>query len=116
MESRGAVESAHRVRQVCGQVFRFAVASGFIERDVTADLKGALATPRKGNYAAITEPKEVAGLMRSIYGYDGHPCAAAALKLAALLFVRPGELRAAEWTEFDFDTALWRIPGWKMKM
>ncbi len=116
MEARGAVESAHRVRQVCGQVFRFAVASGFIERDVTADLKGALATPRKGNYAAITEPKEVAGLMRSIYGYNGHPYAAAALKLAALLFVRPGELRAAEWTEFDFDTALWRIPGSKMKM
>ncbi|MQA40429.1 tyrosine-type recombinase/integrase [Rugamonas aquatica] len=116
MEARGAVESAHRVRQVCGQVFRFAVASGLIERDITADLKGALASPKKTHYAAITDPKRVGALMRSIYGYQGHPYAIAALKLSALLFVRPGELRAAEWTEIDFDAAEWRIPGVKMKM
>lgn len=116
METRGAVESAHRVRQVCGQVFRFAVASGLIERDITADLKGALASPKKTHYAAITDPKRVGEIMRSIYGYQGHPYATAALKLSALLFVRPGELRAAEWSEIDFEKTEWRIPGAKMKM
>ena len=116
MEARGAVESAHRVRQICGQIFRFAVASGLVERDISADLKGALAIPKKTNYAAITDPKRVGGLLRAIYGYQGHPYATAALKLSALLFVRPGELRAAEWSEVDFDAAEWRIPGPKMKM
>ncbi|MES2347139.1 MAG: integrase arm-type DNA-binding domain-containing protein [Pseudomonadota bacterium] len=116
MEARGAVESAHRVRQVCGQIFRFAVASGIVERDVSADLKGALAAPKKTNYAAITDPKRAGDLMRAIYGYRGHPYAVAALKLSALLFVRPGELRTAEWDEIDFDAAEWRIPASKMKM
>ncbi|MYM71168.1 integrase arm-type DNA-binding domain-containing protein [Duganella sp. FT134W] len=116
IEARGAIESAHRVRQICGQILRFAVASGLVERDVSADLKGALATPQKTNYAAITEPKRVGDLMRAIYGYQGHPYAVAALKLSALLFVRPGELRAAEWDEIDFDKAEWRIPAAKMKM
>lgn len=116
MEARGAVESAHRVKQVCGQVFRFAVATGLAERDVTADLKGALSTAVKTNYASITEPKEVASLLRSIYGYSGHPYAVAALKLSPLVFVRPGELRGAEWMEIDLDGAEWRIPGHKMKM
>jgi integrase len=116
IEARGAIESAHRVRQICGQVLRFAVASGLVERDVSADLKGALATPQKTNYAAITDPKRVGELMRAIYGYQGHPYAAAALKLSALLFVRPGELRAAEWEEIDFEKAEWRIPASKMKM
>jgi len=116
MEARGAVESAHRVRQVCGQIFRFAVASGIVERDISADLKGALATPKKTNYAAITDPKRAGALMRAIYGYHGHPYAVAALKLSALLFVRPGELRWAEWSEVDFEAAEWRIPASKMKM
>jgi integrase len=116
IEARGALESAHRVRQICGQILRFAVASGMVERDVSADLKGALATPQKTNYAAITDPKRVAELMRAIDGYQGHPYAVAALKLSALLFVRPGELRAAEWDEIDFDKAEWRIPAAKMKM
>ena len=116
IEARGALESAHRVRQICGQILRFAVASGMVERDVSADLKGALATPQKTNYAAITDPKRVAELMRAIDGYQGHPYAVAALKLSALLFVRPGELRAAEWDEIDFDKAEWRIPASKMKM
>lgn len=116
IEARGAIESAHRVKQVCGQVFRYAVATGSAERDVTADLKGALATVLKTNYAAITEPKQAGDLLRSIQAYSGHPYAAAALKLSPLVFVRPGELRSAEWAEIDLDAAEWRIPGIKMKM
>lgn len=116
IEARGAVESAHKIKQLCGQVFRFAVASGIADRDVTADLRGALATIPKNHYAAITEPAEVGGLLRAIHAYGGHPYACAALKLSPLLFVRPGELRAAEWTEFNLDEAEWRIPGTKMKM
>ncbi|WBS02370.1 integrase arm-type DNA-binding domain-containing protein [Pseudoduganella sp. SL102] len=116
IEERGAFDSAHRVKQICGQVFRFAVAEGVAERDVTADLRGALAAVPKGHYAAITEPRELGELMRSIHGYAGHPYTVAALKLSPLLFVRPGELRAAEWAEIDLDAAEWRIPGAKMKM
>ncbi|KQW96583.1 integrase [Massilia sp. Root418] len=116
MEARGAVESAHRVKQVCGQIFRFAVALDLVERDITADLRGALAPTVKGNFAAITEPKQVGALMRAIYDYHGFPAAVAALKLAPLMFVRPGELRAAEWAEIDLDAAEWRIPAAKMKM
>lgn len=116
IEARGAVGSAHRVKQLCGQVFRFAVASGLAERDVTADLKGALAAVPQGHFAAVTEPREAAKLMRAIHGYHGHPYSTAALKLAPLVFVRPGELRSAEWAEIDLDAAEWRIPGHKMKM
>ncbi|MBC3884534.1 tyrosine-type recombinase/integrase [Undibacterium griseum] len=116
IENRGAIESAHRVKQVCGQVFRYAVATGAAERDVTADLKGAISVAVKVHYAAITEPKQAGELMRSIHAYTGHAYAMAALKLAPLVFVRPGELRAAEWQEIDLDNAEWRIPGSKMKM
>jgi integrase len=116
IESRGAIESAHRVKQLCGQIFRYAVATGFVERDVTADLKGALATAPRTHYAAITEPKLVGGLLRSIHAYSGHPYAMAALKLAPLVFVRPLELRSAEWVEIYLDQAEWRIPAIKMKM
>lgn len=116
IEARGANESAHRVKSLCGQVFRFAVATGLAERDVTADLKGALASVQTNHFAAITEPREVANLLKAIHGYSGHPYAAAALKLAPLVFVRLGELRSAEWIEIDLDTAEWRIPGHKMKM
>jgi integrase len=116
MEVRGAIDSAHRVKQICGQVFRYAVAIGLAERDVTADLKGALSAIPKSNYAAIIEPKRVGDLMRSIHAYSGHAYAAAALKLSPLVFVRPGELRSAEWAEIDLDVAAWRIPGVKMKM
>lgn len=116
METRGAIDSAHRVKQMCGQILRFGVAIGWVERDVTPDLKGALAAVPAGNFAAITEPKEVAGLLRAIYGYSGQFVVVAALKLSPLLFVRPGELRAAEWAEFDLDAAEWRIPAAKMKM
>ncbi len=116
MEGRGALDSVQRVKQVCGQVFRYAVATGSAERDVTQDLKGALAKPTAGHFAAITEPKQTGDLMRSIFDYQGHPCTVAALKLSPLVFVRPGELRTAEWAEIDLDAAEWRIPGNKMKM
>ena len=116
MEARGALESVQRVKQVCGQVFRYAVATGSAERDVTQDLKGALTKPTAGHFAAITEPKQAGDLMRSIFDYSGHPCTVAALKLSPLVFVRPGELRTMEWVEVDLDAAEWRIPGSKMKM
>lgn len=116
LEARGAIDTAHRVKQLCGQVFRFAVVSGLAERDVTADLREALATKAGKHFSAITEPKQVGDLMRSIHAYTGHPCTVAALKLSPLVFVRPGELRTAEWAEFDLDGAEWRIPGSKMKM
>jgi integrase len=116
MEARGIHESAHRIVQICSQVFRYAVASGLIERDVTADLRGALATIEKANYAAITEPKQAGQLMRSIHAYAGHATATAALKLSPLVFLRPGELRAAEWAEIDLEAAEWRLPGPRMKM
>jgi len=92
------------------------VAEGAAERDVTTDLRGALAAIPKGHFAAITEPKQVAELLRAIYGYTGHPYTVAALKLSPMVFVQPGELRAAEWSEFDLDAAEWRIPATKMKM
>ncbi|WP_229211500.1 MULTISPECIES: integrase arm-type DNA-binding domain-containing protein [unclassified Duganella] len=116
VEARGAIDSAHRIKQVCGQILRFGVAIGWLERDVTPDLKGALVAIPRTNFAAITEPKELAVLLRSISAYNGHVVAVAALKLTPLLFVRPGELRAAEWREFDLDAAEWRIPAAKMKM
>ena len=116
MEARVAIDSAHRVKQICGQVLRYGVAVGLIERDVTVDLKGALSVAVKTNYAAITEPKQVGELMRAIHNYTGHAYAVAALRLSPLVFVRPGELRSAEWSEIDFEKAEWRIPGIKMKM
>ncbi|MDQ1833222.1 MULTISPECIES: tyrosine-type recombinase/integrase [Massilia] len=116
IEARGAIESAHKIKQLCGQVFRFAVATGLADRDVTADLRGALSVVPKAHYAAITEPQEAGALLRSIDAYSGHPYAIAALKLSPLLFVRPGELRSAEWCEIDLDAGEWRIPGAKMKM
>jgi integrase len=116
MEGRGALDSVQRVKQICGQVFRYAVASGSAERDVTQDLKGALAKHAAENFAAITEPKQAGELMRSIFAYSGHPYTVAALKLTPLVFVRPGELRTAEWIEIDLEAVEWRIPGSKMKM
>lgn len=116
VESRGAIDSAHRIKQVCGQILRYGVAIGWTERDVTPDLKGALMAVPRTNFAAITEPKELAVLLRAIHAYNGHVVAVTALKLTPMLFVRPGELRAAEWSEFDLDAAEWRIPAAKMKM
>ena len=116
IEARGSIDTAHRAKQICGQIFRYAVAVGLAERDVTTDLRGALAAIPESHFAAITEPKQAGELMRSIFDYTGHPCTVAALKLSPLVFVRPGELRTAEWAEIDLDAAEWRIPASKMKM
>lgn len=116
VESRGALESAHRVRTVIGQVLRYAVATGRAERDCTGDLKGALPPATKKHLAALTDPKDVAPLLRAIDGFQGSFVVKCALRLASIFFVRPGELRQAEWTEFDFDAAQWNIPAERMKM
>ena len=115
IEDRGAVDTAHRIKQTCGQIFRYAIATGRAERDPSADLKGALKPVRSRHMAAITDPQQVGGLLRAIDGYQGHTITRSALRLAPLLFVRPGELRKAEWSEIDFDQAEWRIPAEKMK-
>jgi integrase len=116
IESRGAIETAHRVKQTCGQVFRYAIATGRAVRDPAADLRGALAPVKPTHHASITEPKAAGGLLRAIEGYQGHLVTRCALRLAPLVFVRPGELRQAEWTEFNLDGAEWRIPAARMKM
>jgi len=116
VESRGALETAHRVKTICGQVFRYAVATGRAERDMAADLKGALPPATKSHLAAVTDPKEVVGLLRAIDGYQGSFVVKCALQLAGLFFVRPGELRNAEWSEFDLEAGIWSIPAEKMKM
>ena len=116
MEARGIHESAHRVVNICSQVFRYAVSIEAAARDVTTDLRGALVPVETTHFAAITKPKEVAGLLRAIHAYNGHPYGMAALRLSPLLFVRPGELRQAEWSEIDLEAAEWRIPASKMKM
>ena len=115
MENRGALDSVHRVMQICGQIFRYAIASGSAERDVTQDLKGALAKAISKNRPAITDPKKAADLMRAIFAYSGHPYTLAALKLSSLVMLRPGELRKAEWAEIDQEAAEWRIPGEKLQ-
>jgi integrase len=118
IEGRGTHETAHRTRQRCSQVFRYAVQTERAAHDVTADLRGALAPVVLEHHAAITEPTRIGELLRAIDGYAGHVVTAYALKLAPLLFVRPGELRHAEWLEFDLDGSEphWRIPAQKMKM
>ncbi|GGK57997.1 tyrosine-type recombinase/integrase [Amphritea balenae] len=116
VENRGAVESAHRLKQIVGQVLRYAVATGRAERDISADLKGALRPHQKKHFPAITEPTEVGRLLNMIDAYEGTVTVRAALKLAPLVFVRPKELRYAEWSEIDFEKAEWRIPAEKMKM
>jgi len=115
IESRGALETANRAKQVAGRIFRYGVSIGACERDPSQDLKGALSTPVKKHLAAITEPKEVGALLRALDSYKGSPVVRAALKLAPLTFVRPGELRKAEWTEIDWEKEEWRIPASKMK-
>jgi integrase len=116
IEARGRHETAHRVRALAGRVLRYAVATGRAPHDVAADLKDALAPVKSRNFASVTDPVRVGELMRAIDGYTGHPVTALALKLAPLVFVRPGELRAAEWPEFDLANAEWRIPAARMKM
>ncbi len=115
VEARGAIETSHRVKYVCGQVFRYGIATGRAEADPTAGLREALKPVKVEHMPAITEPKRVGELMRAIVGYRGQPVTRSALQLAALTFVRPGELRQAEWSEFDLDAAEWRIPAARMK-
>lgn len=113
---RGAVESAHRVLQNCGQIFRYAIATGRAERNPASDLRGALPKVKQSHRATITDPKAIGSLMRAIDTYQGSLVTKCALKLAPLLFVRPGELRHAEWSEIDLESAQWNIPAEKMKM
>ncbi|OLL30123.1 integrase [Burkholderia sp. SRS-W-2-2016] len=115
IEKTGHVETAHRVRMLIGQVMRYAVSNGRAQRDVAADLRGALPPAQVKHHAAITEPVALGALLRTIDGYTGTATVSAALRLAPLLFQRPGELRQAEWTEFDLDAAMWTVPAARMK-
>ncbi|RQR72270.1 DUF4102 domain-containing protein [Burkholderia sp. Bp9012] len=115
IEERGAKDTAHRALQNCGQVFRYAVATGRAERDPSSDLRGALPPVRHENFASITEPTRVAELLRAIDAFRGTFVVKSALQLAPLLFVRPGELRKAEWLGFDLDKAEWRYLVTKTK-
>lgn len=120
VEARGALETAHRLHQNCGQIWRYAVATGRAERDITGDLKGALPPAKETHLGAITKPEEIGALLRNIDEYKGSEVVRLALRLAPYAFVRPGELRHAEWTEFpDFDeenaAEEWVIPAGKMK-
>lgn len=116
IESRGKHETAHRTKQRCGQVFRYAIATGRAQRDPSADLRDALTPVRSQHRAAVTHPEQVAELLNAIDGYHGSFVVRSALQLAPLVFVRPGELRKAEWSEIDLDAAEWRIPAERMKM
>jgi len=116
IEKRGAIETAHRASYKFGQVARYAVATARADRDITADLRGALAPVNHGHLAAITDPEQVGNLMRAINDYHGGIITRCALRLAPLVFVRPGELRKAEWAHFNLDKAEWNIPARKMKM
>lgn len=116
VEERGAVESAHRIQQQLGQVFRYAIATGRAENNPVPNLRGALLKPKETNLAAITDPKQAGALLRAIEDYRGSFTVRCALRLAPLVFVRPGELRQAEWAEIDLAAAEWNIPATKMKM
>lgn len=118
IESRGAVETAYRARQISGVIFRYAIGTNRATRDPSADIRSreVFAKPVKGNYAAIIEPKQIAELMRAIDAFEGSFVVKSALRLAPLVFVRPGELRKAEWSEIDLEAKEWNIPAEKMKM
>lgn len=116
IENKGTIETAHRTLGICGQVFRYAIATGRATRDPSHDLKGALQAVNKKHHASITKPSEIGGLMRAI---DDYPCSTLTrlvLKFSALTFVRPSEVRKAEWAEFDIQACEWRIPPTRMKM
>jgi len=108
VEARGAVETAHRALGCCGQVFRYAVATGRAERDPSGDLKGAIPPAQGKHMAATTDPEKLAGFLRAMDGYEGGLVVRCALRLAPLVFVRPGELRTAQWADIDLDAAEWR--------
>ncbi|MGF1628677.1 MAG: tyrosine-type recombinase/integrase [Kiloniellaceae bacterium] len=116
LEARERYESARRLRSTIGSVFRYAIATARATADPTSALRDALITPQVTPRAAITDPKALGALLRAIATFDGQHGTKAALKLMVLLFPRPGELRAAEWAEFDFDRTVWEIPAGRMKM
>jgi integrase len=116
IEARGAISTAHRIKQICGQVFRYAIATGRASRDPSADLRGALAPEREQHFGALTKPADVAILIRAINGYCGSFIVKCALRFTALTFARPGEIRKAEWSEIEFDEDVWRLPAERMKM
>ena len=116
IEKRGSLDTAHRALQDCSRIFRYAIATGRAERDTAADLRGALPPAKSDNFASIREPKAVGALLRAIDAYSGEFIITCALRMAPYVFVRPGELRHAEWSEFNLDAAEWRIPADKMKM
>lgn len=113
---RGAIETARRVLRIIQQVMTFAVVTGRLDANPATDLGQALPTAKVTHMASLTTPDDVAGLMRAIQGYQGEPVTRAALRLAPLVFVRPGELRQATWSEIDLDAARWEIPAKRMKM
>jgi integrase len=115
VEERGAIETTHRVQQNCGQVFRYAVATGRAESDPSRDLRGALTPWKPEHYPTLTDAREVGRLLRDIEAYEGGFITKCAMALSPMLFVRPGELRRAEWSEINLDAAEWRIPAAKMK-
>jgi integrase len=115
IEGRGTIDTAHRVGQACGQVFRYAVATGRAQRDPTGDLRGALPAVKQEHFAAITEPAQVGELLRAIEGFKGTFIVQCALKLAPMLFVRPGELRQARWQQFDLEKGEWKYLATKTK-
>lgn len=115
IEARGALDTAHRVKQTCGLVFRYAIATGHAERDPVPDLRGALAAPLVKHYAATADPVKLGELLRAVEGYGGHPVTKAALTLAALTFQRPGNVLAMRWADLDLDAGVWTIPAQDMK-
>ncbi len=115
VEDRGAIETTHRVQQNCGQVFRYAVATGRAESDPSRDLRGALTPWKPEHYPTLTDSRDVGRLLRDIEAYEGGFITKCAMRLSPMLFVRPGELRRAEWNEINLDEGEWRIPAAKMK-
>jgi integrase len=116
IEATGNYETARRVLQLSSRVFRYAVATARLTSDPSRDLRGALTAPTPKHYGAIVEPNKVGELLRAIHGYEGHLLTKLAMQLSAHVFVRPGELRKAEWSEIDLDGSIWTIPAQKMKM
>ena len=115
IEARGVIETAHRAHETCSQVFRYAVGAGKAVSDPARDLKGLLRKPQAQHFPAIVKPERLAELLRACDGYAGTPVVRAALRLAPMLLLRPGELRHAEWTEIDLDAAEWTVPAARMK-
>jgi len=115
LEQRGIIETAHRARAHAGRVFRYAIATGRAERNPAENLVGALEQPQTRHFASLTDPEQIGDLLRALWAYQGAPVTQAALKLAPMLFVRPGELRHAKWADISLDAAEWRYVTSKTK-